>query len=65
MDPNYWQTLATNELTEKSYKTEKIKIKYVHNYLIYYDIVIVTFYLFLMLNFFLVFALKNMMKHYR
>lgn len=27
MDPNYWDTLATNELSNKSY-TEKFKIKY-------------------------------------
>lgn len=37
MDPNYWKTLATNELTEKSHKTEKIRIQYVDIYLIKYN----------------------------
>lgn len=29
-DPNYWETLAVNELKNPSNKTEKIKIKYVY-----------------------------------
>lgn len=29
-DPNYWDTLAVNELKNPSNKTEKIKIKYVN-----------------------------------
>lgn len=28
-DPNYWDTLATNELTSNSSNTEKFKITYV------------------------------------
>lgn len=27
-DPNYWDTLAVNELSDQSMKSEKIKIKY-------------------------------------
>lgn len=29
-DPNFWDTLATNELSDKSSQTEKIRIKCGH-----------------------------------